>query len=46
MYKTDSEIRADAIADMYHQLIRRGLLSTSAERIVLQMIDRGYFDKK
>ena len=42
IYLTD----ADVIADMYHQLINRGLPSGTAEIIVYKMIDHGYFDKK
>lgn len=42
----EAETTADAIADMYHRLIDRGLPSGTADIIVYKMIDHGYFDKK
>lgn len=36
---------ADKIADVYHNIINRGLNAKEAHSIVLHLIDRGYFEK-
>lgn len=41
----ESEKLSDIIADVHHGLINRGFNEGYAEKAILGLIDRGYFDK-